>query len=394
LKKVTTEKYMDERFKKLQTDPRFRKAKKDAHKVEIDERFSHMLKSTEFGTSAGVDKRGRIQNSSVAQDLKRFYKLQDNQEGSSEGEFEPGVDYARGEGLVESSDEEIEMEIEEEGEGPWADENIPTGDETHRFAVVNMDWDHVKAKDLFKLFDGFRPSRGVVKSVAIYPSDFGKERMQLEQRQGPPSTVFKGQTDERDAIEYDEGKDFNMVALRKYQIERLKYYYAVVECDSVDTARAIFKSCDGAEFESSANFLDLRYIPDGMEFEDEPKDIATEAPTVYQPAEFTTTALQHSNVKLTWDAEDPERIKTTKKKFTKDDIKEMDFKAFIASDSESEADPELAAKYKALLGGDEGEEEGEDMEITFAPGLSEKAAKRLEELQEEKVPYTYLESCQ
>jgi hypothetical protein len=376
---------MDERFKKLHTDPRFLKAKKDAHKIEIDERFSHMLKSTEFGTSAGIDKRGRVQNSSVAKDLKRFYKLKEDEEESSEGEFEAGIDYARGEGLVESSDEEIEMELEDEDEGPWADEKIPTGEETYRFAVVNMDWDHVKAKDLFKLFDGFRPSRGIVKSVAIYPSEFGKERIQMEQVQGPPSAVFKEQMNGKESIEYDEGKDFNMVALRKYQIERLRYYYAVVECDSVDTARAIFKSCDGAEFESSANFLDLRYIPDEMEFDDVPKDIASEAPAVYQPAEFTTTALQHSNVKLTWDAEDPERIKTTKKKFTKDDIKEMDFKAFIASDSESEADPELAEKYKALLGGDEQDDEGEDMEITFAPGLSEKATKRLEEIQEEKV---------
>jgi hypothetical protein len=377
-------KKMDERFKKLQTDPRFQKAKKDAHKVKIDDRFAHMLKSSEFGTSAGIDKRGRVQKSTVAKDLKRFYKLE-QEESSEDDELEVGVDFARGEGVEESSDEEIEMDTDGEEEGPWGDEEIPTGEETNRFAVVNLDWDHVKAKDLFKVFDAFRPPRGIIHSVTVYPSAFGKERMEREQIQGPPSSVFIEEDKEEEEEMNTDGKDFNVVALRKYQVERLKYYYAVVECDCVDTARLIFKSCDGAEFESSANFFDLRYIPNGMTFDDEPRDEALDAPVLYEPSEFVTQALQHSNVKLTWDAEDPERAKTTKRKFTKQDIKDMDFNAFLASESEDEVDPELAAKYKALLGDEEEEQEMEDMEITFAPGLTEKAAKRIEELNQEKV---------
>lgn len=374
---------MDARFKKVHSDPRFIKPKKDAHKVVIDERFAHMLKSEEFGSLGGVDKKGRIQKSTVAKDLQRFYKLEDEQ---SEEEI---IDYARGGGLSDSSDEEEpEMEIEED-EGPWKDEVIPTGEETNRFACVNLDWDHVKAKDLYKIFDAFKPQKGVIKQVSIYPSEFGKERMALEAVQGPPSSVFGDSNSKAESslgtIQEDEGKDFNMVALRKYQVERLKYYYAVAEFDSVETARAIFKACDGTEFESSSNFFDLRYIPDGMEFDDEPRDFATQAPMVYEPADFVTQALQHSNVKLTWDAEDPDRVKTTKRKFTKQDIKDMDFKAFLASDSEEEVDEDLKSKYKALVAGSEDEDEGEDMEITFAPGLSEKAAQRLEEIKEEKV---------
>jgi hypothetical protein len=39
---------VDQRFKKVHTDPRFIKAKKDAHKIAIDDRFKHMLQSSEF----------------------------------------------------------------------------------------------------------------------------------------------------------------------------------------------------------------------------------------------------------------------------------------------------------------------------------------------------------
>uniref|UniRef100_A0A2N9IGS4 ESF1 RRM domain-containing protein n=1 Tax=Fagus sylvatica TaxID=28930 RepID=A0A2N9IGS4_FAGSY len=55
-----------------------------------------------------------------------------------------------------------------------------------------------------------------------------------------------------------------------------RYYYAVVECDLSATADYLYKSCDGTEFERSSNKLDLRFIPDSMEFKHPPQDIATE----------------------------------------------------------------------------------------------------------------------
>lgn len=137
------------------------------------------------------------------------------------------MDLARGEGMLESSDEsedDVEVEALSDAEvGPWADEAIPEGDETRRFAAVNMDWENIKAKDLMKVFDGFKPPHGMVKRVCIYPSEFGKERMAQEQVQGPPVAVFNA--DSEDEVENDEGKDFNMAALRKYQLERLRYLY-------------------------------------------------------------------------------------------------------------------------------------------------------------------------
>jgi hypothetical protein len=119
--------------------------------------------------------------------------------------------------------------------------------------------------------------------------------------------------------------------------------------------------------------------------------------------------LRHSKVKLTWDEDDPERNRITRRALSKKEIEEADFKALIASsESESESEPvpssakasssprkskreaERERMRELLLGGGAGSNElpegwhtedafdekakGEsvDMEITFMPGLSER----------------------
>ena len=44
------------------------------------------------------------------------------------------------------------------------------------------------------------------------------------------------------------------------------------------TAEVLYEECDGTEFELSGNVLDLRYIPDDMEFDQEPHSVATALP--------------------------------------------------------------------------------------------------------------------
>lgn len=379
-----------------------------------------------WANTAGVDKYGRKKETTNSKELKRFYKLDqeelESSSGSSDGsdddeeeelkssnsdgseeDISVGIDLARGEGLLESSDEDedgtLAENLQDEDEiavGPYAEESVPTGDETSRFAVVNMDWDHIKAKDLYKVFDAFKPSNGSLMSVKIYKSDFGKERLEKEAIEGPPKEIFADASNEKldSLIQAEESKDFNSSYLRKYQIERLRYFYAVVVCDSVETAKCIYQQCDGSEFESSANFFDLRFIPDEMSFDDDPVDFAEDIPAFYTPSEFTTQALQHSNVQLTWDQDDPERVRVTRRKFTNDELRDMDFKAYIASSSEDDDDSpldvelskdELRNKYQALLTADdqEADDKAQEMEITFVPGLSEKAAALIDKKKEE-----------
>lgn len=381
-----------------------------------------------------MDKYGRRLNQGTAEkELKRFYQLEeedsDEEEDKSLEQLEKelaedeenlldeesqheesddelvkgkaGFDPMRGRGEISSSDEDsdVEVESEEELDEIDASKHIMEGEETSRLALVNMDWDKIKAVDILKVLSGFKPDTGIIKSVTIYPSEFGKERLVLEDTQGPPQEIFKNKKIEEDSddeevtvesivknqLEEGDGLDFDQEALRKYQLDRLKYYYAVIECDSPQTAKVIYKTCDNTEYESSANFFDLRYIPEDMTFDDVPKDVATEAPEGYTPTKYKTDALQRTKVSLTWDEDDVDRYQVTRREFTQDDIKGLDFDAYLASSDEDEEEEEdvdaLREKYRKLLGGntksayedqDQDQDDGE-MEITFTPGLSEAA---------------------
>ncbi|CAB4385106.1 unnamed protein product [Rhizophagus irregularis] len=383
----------DPRFAHVRKDPRFVRPKKKDVKIALDDRFAHMLTSEEFSDALKVDKYGKpISSDKADKGLKRYYNLKEDdeflfksessktiniedqattEEETDEENFDLStLDFARGEGVLESSSDDEEEyvysknnnSVEQQGSSE-SDEQVPLGDETHRLAVVNLDWDNVKASDLMKVFSGFIPDGSIIFSVKIYPSEFGKERMEKETREGPPKEIFKSTSassdrdDEEinlnDHIINDNGEEFDSEALRKYQLERLRYYYAVVDCDTVETARHIYQQCDGAEFESTSNSFDLRFIPDDLEFNDELKDECFQAPDMYEPVDFVTDALQYSSVKLTWDGDDPDRVKTIRQTLSKKNIDDMDFKNYIASSSE---------------------ESDQEMEITFTPGLSEVAA--------------------
>ncbi|CAI9566998.1 unnamed protein product [Staurois parvus] len=274
------------------------------------------------------------------------------------------------------------------------DKDAPRGDQiTKRLAVCNMDWDRLKAKDLLALFNSFKPKGGIVFSVKIYPSEFGKERLTKEELHGPSELKNVSEDVAEDQGIYKE-------KLREYQFKRLKYFYAVVECDSPETANKIYEDCDGLEFESSCSFVDLRFIPDEAQFDDEPKDSAVDVDiSAYKPKLFTSAANVTSKVDLTWDETDQERVTTLNRPFKKNEILDMDFQAYLASSSEEE-DDELSAenvevedvkskigpkddedqiaRYRELLKGiQEKEKKQEDkdveMEVKWVPGLKESA---------------------
>uniref|UniRef100_A0A2K6GSY4 ESF1 RRM domain-containing protein n=1 Tax=Propithecus coquereli TaxID=379532 RepID=A0A2K6GSY4_PROCO len=319
----------------------------------------------------------------------------EDEDSEEDDESDSGPDLARGKGNIETSSEDeddmADLFPEESGfEHAWRelDKDAPRADEiTRRLAVCNMDWDRLKAKDLLEYIN-------YIDLIFC----FGKERMKEEQVQGP---VELSNIPE-DAPEKDWA---SREKLRDYQFKRLKYYYAVVDCDSPETASKIYEDCDGLEFESSCSFIDLRFIPDNITFDDEPKDVASEVDlTTYKPKYFTSAAMGTSTVEITWDETDHERITTLNRKFKKEELLDMDFQAYLASSSEDEeeieeelqggdgvnveedgktkksqkADEEQIAKYRQLLQviqekEKKGKENDMEMEIKWVPGLKESA---------------------
>ncbi|XP_024123199.1 ESF1 homolog isoform X3 [Oryzias melastigma] len=272
-----------------------------------------------------------------------------------------------------------------------------------RLAVCNMDWDRMKARDLLVLFGSFAPKGGAVLSVKIYPSEFGKERLKEEETRGPPELKALADDSEDDTEEERVYRE----KIRDYQFKRLKYFYAVVECDSAETAAKIYEECDGFEYESSCSVLDLRFVPEDMKFEEEPRDEATHVNTpAFTPKLFTSSAAATSKVQLTWDETDHERLTALNRKFNKDELLDMDFRAYLASSSEEEEPPseeeeeagggvteeavgdtkkkkseEQISKYRELLKSIQSkdrrpqEDEDMEMEVTWVPGLKETTEK-------------------
>jgi hypothetical protein len=362
----------DQRFTRLRSDPRFRSLEKHKNKVVVDGRFSSVFsrpkKQTKIGvghpllrlftnlacdTIGRVDKYGRwLSDSQENENLRRFYRL-----GSeNQLEFSTGPDYARGEVLLGSSDEEDgsgapghpQSSDDENNDdvvtlGPDAVRHVPvtqhedaevdldedefagthmctvlhqktaSGDDqesslrTRRIAIVDLDWDYVRAIHLYKIFTSVvtavgssssrsngvsAPSaRGKVLSVRVYPSKFGLERMTQEDN-GPPLLMKQSMDDaegvnERTIYETGDVDEYDEDALRKYQLQRMRcvyhyswvhqriykcvdrYYYAIVECDTIKTASYLYSELQGAELERSANVLNLSFVPDDMTFEEE-----------------------------------------------------------------------------------------------------------------------------
>jgi hypothetical protein len=397
----------DARFANFQNDPKFRLPSKKLAKTKLDPRFARVRNDPDFYNKATVDKYGRkISKEEGKKAIDRLYEVDSNEEDENENEQEDelqplgnkrdkavakelarvqkqGFDPIRDGGLESSSDESSDGEedenIEDETELAGGDNAVPTGDISSRLAAVNMDWDNMRAIDIMGVANSFVPAGGRILNVVIYPSEFGMERLQREEIEGPPREIFASSSKSKDDIialddesepsgsENDEpsqveagnedtGEEFDSTALRNYQLDRLRYYYAVITCSSANVAKSIYDNLDGREYLTSANFFDLRFVPDGTTFDQDPHDKCDKLPDSYKPNEFSTDALTHSKVKLTWDADDTTRKEVQKRAFSRKDIDENELKAYLGSDSSSSEDEvevakaDKASKLRAALG--------------------------------------------
>lgn len=421
----------DGRFADARWDPRFSRVPKRAKRHVPDERFKDKLKSNPGfrDLETPVDRFGRPKKGTLTNSLKEAILSDRSDSEASEDPEEQFMQYQNSES-EEELEEEHDRDIEEQIELAQAHaERIPLGKATNRLAVLGLDWSSTRAVDVFASLSSFCAPGAEVVSVEVHPSKFGLERLEQEAKLGPQvlskidlrvvkdagldhaiassartDAVERG-SEESDSEEEEEDDDEDpedeedkqwreQLALRKYEEERLKYYYAVAEFEDAKSADVVYKQCDGVEYAQSGLEFDLRFIPNDMKIVTKPRDRADKIPQGYNPPEVASSSLNTSKVKLSWDADDPERVILRRSGIGKREEDEQNLRAYLAgsSDEEQMSEGELERKKQLLLGAVEEEEDGEDgdedmnMEISFDPGMFEKGediVKRKEEREEQ-----------
>ena len=351
-------------------------------KRELDPRFSRIQSDPDFSNQQTIDKYGRkiekIEDEGEEVELTRENKRYNavlRELAKADKHHDPIRDGGPSSSSDDSSGDEEEVDIEEQAELAEQGSEIPMGEVTSRLAAVNMDWDNVRAADILAVAESFVPAGGRILNVVIYPSEFGIERLQREELEGPPREIFassaaknknnitslvdtpeasdseEGEEMKKNLLRESTGEEFDSTALRAYQLDRLRYYYAVIACSSMGVAKSLYDNMDGLEYLSSANFFDLRFVPDEVTFDEDPHDECEKLPNNYKPNEFTTGALTHSKVTLTWDADDTTRKEAQKRAFSRKEIDENELQAYLGTDSSSSedvAEGDKAVKAAAL----------------------------------------------
>lgn len=356
--------------------------------MQIEPRFEAIFKDERFSATGHgkVDKKGRRidKQKKVGDEFREFYQMGKKEEEDDEEEEEEESDsslasddeggdvrsgskrdaarWGRDSSSSSSSSDDSELEFDPDAD-PLLDEleegrgvgNVPVeymdeGDSpTRRLACVNLNWDLLGAVDVLALVKSFCPPSGSVRKVAVYPSNFGKERMALENVQGPLLDLELEDPTGRPLPE-EVAKHRRDNALRKYELERRRYYFAIVDCDSPETAAAIYQACDGVEIEDTSSAFDLRYVPNEQQFdESEARDTASVVPQNYAPPEtIPEDGLSSTKVEVHWDVTPASRARLTMKALEPDaELDDMDYAHLFASeDSEGDED---SSELRVLL---------------------------------------------
>ena len=368
------------RFEKINNDPKFKPIPKKVHKVELnDNRFNAMFSNKDFYSKTKIDKYGRkIKKKEEKNIMDDYYIRKEKKKEKKEKKEKEDIENKEKEEEEESdTSEEFQEFLDnmnknmEEAQKEENEEKIPMGQETSRIAIQNIDWTNIHALDLYVLLNSFCKGSQKVLKVEIYPSEYGMKEMAKENEQGPDKEIFNTEAivktgEEKEEEEEDDDDDeinssnegFDPVELRKYELKKLKYYYAIAYCDSVETANMLYNECDGLEIERTQSFMDMRFVPDELkEFPYKPKEVCDHMPAnkEYNQEFRPNSALQDTKVKLTWDQGDQKRQDLLYRAFHKEGFNEDDINELLVS-SDSEEDSDV---INGLVG-DDNDEENED----------------------------------
>ncbi|KJP88243.1 hypothetical protein AK88_02024 [Plasmodium fragile] len=132
--------------------------------------------------------------------------------------------------------------------------------------------------------------------------------------------------------------------IRLYQIQRSRYYFAVVECYNKEIVEFLYEELNDMDADFCINYLDLRIIDDNCSLDDyKVKETCNKIPDNYQFHYSVSTPLKHTHAKSTWD-ENPKRKKLLSTRFSEEKLRELDLKEYLANSSSSDAEEEEEEK--------------------------------------------------
>ncbi|CAD7967948.1 unnamed protein product [Amoebophrya sp. A120] len=140
--------------------------------------------------------------------------------------------------------------------------------------------------------------------------------------------------------------------IRKYNLRKLQYFFAVIQLDSKETCGKLYEELDGHQIDSLCNGrpLDVRQVPDEMGEIDRPvvDECTSKAfeETLHKSSHNTAhltenqslrAGLAHTKAQCNWDEQPARRKKDLMKKFSKKEMALNDLQTYLA-DSDSEED--------------------------------------------------------
>ncbi len=150
---------------------------------------------------------------------------------------------------------------------------------------------------------------------------------------------------------------------------------------------------DGLEFELTSMKIDLRIVPQDQTFPNEPvfyyfngqSEVCDEVAAGYKVNNFLNRSLNHTNVKLTWDEPNTERlyfILTSRlgfinEKLLKSDeaMNRIDWSQYIDCESDEEPDTKIDIWNNTKIGNPDFDKskknKGFDLEISFNPAFED-----------------------
>jgi hypothetical protein len=194
----------------------------------------------------------------------------------------------------------------------------------------------------------------------VYLSNFGESRLAEEKNHGPKKVFekLKQQYKKKGLLNSKNIENSNAISqminndplVRQYEIDRLKYYYAVLEFENEEVTDWIYSNCDGLEFEKSGMQIDLRGIEQDLVIPKEPTEVADRAddldPKALKKKKIKNLAKNHTHVELTWGEEKNQYDSEVLFDKEMEDLNETELRNIIASDSEEEEETEKSGKMR------------------------------------------------